>query len=91
MEKLQVIDFYAQWCGPCKMLTPIINQLQEQFKDDENVEVIKYDVDEVPDLAKSFNIKSIPTILFVKNNEVLYKINGATSKSIILGKIDELK
>jgi thioredoxin 1 len=91
MSKLQIIDFYAEWCGPCKMLTPIINQLQEQFKDNETIEVIKYNVDEVPELAKSFNIKSIPTILFVKDDEVLHKINGATSKTNILSKIDELK
>lgn len=90
MEKLQILDFHAKWCGPCNMLMPIIDQISNQYKEDDRVLIEKIDVDEQSDIAKKYSIKTIPTILFIKNDEVLHKINGATSKKNILEKIEEL-
>lgn len=90
-NKLQVLDFHAKWCEPCKMLTPIINQLIDEFKSDETINVEKIDVDEQSDIANKYNVRSVPTILFIKDEEILFKINGATSKKNILDKITELK
>ncbi len=90
MSKLKVIDFYGTFCVPCKMLAPIIDQLITQYSEDENVEVLKLNVEENVELAKSYNIRTVPTILFIKDDEVVHKINGATNKQTILNKINEL-
>ncbi len=91
MKKIQVIDFYAEWCGPCKLISPIFNELKEEFKDDEDVQIIKYDVDSESQLAVEYKIKSIPTILFMKDGVVVERHIGAISKSVILSKIEDLK
>lgn len=90
MSKLTVIDFYGEFCMPCKMLSPIIDQLITQYKDSDNVDIQKLDIEENVELAKLHNIRSVPTILFIKNDEVVDKINGATSKKVILDKIESL-
>lgn len=88
-QKLEVIDFFAEWCGPCKMLTPIINQLKEEYSDSETVEISKIDVDSEKEFAQKFGVRSIPTIIFKRGEEVLFKINGACSKKTITDKIEE--
>lgn len=89
-EKLEMLCFSGVWCNPCKMIAPIINQIMEDNKDNEKIIIKKYDVDENKDFALSLNVRSVPTILFIKNGEVLHKINGATSKKVLLEKIEEL-
>lgn len=89
MKKVKVIDFYADWCQPCKMVLPIINQLIEEFKDNEQVEVVKINVDENSELAKSNSVRSIPTIIFYVDDVETHRINGATNKKTILDKINE--
>lgn len=90
-NKLQVIDFYATWCGPCKLMTPIFDQLIEEYKDNEEVQVIKYDCDSDTKLTTEYKIRSIPTILFIKDGVEIDRIIGATSKKNILEKIENLK
>ena len=87
-NKLEVLNFSASWCGGCTMLKPILTQIVEEYKDNEDIIFEKIDVEEKSDFAKSHNIKSIPVILFIKNGEVIDRINGATSKKIIKDKID---
>ncbi len=78
-DKLVVIDFWAQWCGPCRMLAPIVEELH---KDYEGKAVIgKLDVDNNPEVAMKFNIRSLPTILLIKNGEVVAKQIGLTTKA----------
>ena len=85
-DKLILIDFWAQWCGPCRMLSPTIDDLTNEY---EGKAVIgKVDVDDNPDIAEKFSIRNIPTILFVKNGEVVDKTVGAVPKNEIIDKIE---
>ena len=78
-DKLVMVDFWAQWCGPCRMLAPIVEELH---KDYEGRAVIgKLDVDNNPNVAQQFGIRSLPTILFIKNGEVVGKQIGLTTKA----------
>lgn len=74
-----VIDFWAEWCGPCRMVGPIIDQLTEEYGD---VAVIgKVNVDDYSEIAAEYSVRNIPTIVFVKDGEVVDKIIGAKPKS----------
>ena len=85
-DKLILIDFWAQWCGPCRMLSPTIYDLANEY---EGKAVIgNVDVDDNPDIAEKFSIRNIPTILFVKNGEVVDKTVGAVPKNEIIDKIE---
>jgi len=83
-----VVDFWAEWCGPCRMITPIIDQLSEEF--DGKVLLVKVDVDNCPEITTKFSIRNIPTILFFKNGKVVDKQVGAVSKSVLIAKIETL-
>jgi thioredoxin 1 len=87
-EKLVVIDFWAEWCGPCKMVGPIIEQISEEYK--ESVTVGKLDVDNNDDTTSKYGIRNIPTVLFIKNGEVVDKVVGAGPKNMFTDKIDKL-
>ncbi|MBR2290687.1 MAG: thioredoxin [Prevotella sp.] len=78
-----VVDFWATWCGPCRMIAPIIAKLAEKY--DGKITVGKCDVEENDELAAEFGIRNIPTILFFKNGEVVDKVVGAVSEA----KLDE--
>jgi thioredoxin len=87
-EKPIVIDFGAEWCGPCKTVAPIIEELANEYK--EQVTIGKCDVDASPDLAARYSIRNIPTILFIKNGEVVDKLVGAVPKAKIEEKVKGL-
>ncbi|MFY9362485.1 MAG: thioredoxin, partial [Dysgonamonadaceae bacterium] len=87
-DKPVVIDFWAEWCGPCRMVAPIIEQLAEEYKD--NVIVGKIDVDENNEATTKYGIRNIPTILFIKNGQVVDKIVGAADKRLFVDKINKL-
>ncbi len=87
-DKLVVIDFWAEWCGPCKMVGPIIDQIGEEYKD--RVVVGKLDVDNNDDTTSKYGIRNIPTVLFIKNGEVVDKVVGAGAKNMFTEKINKL-
>jgi len=87
-NELLVIDFWATWCGPCRMIGPAISQLAEEY--DGKITVGKCDVEEGDEVASEFGIRNVPTILFLKNGEVVDKLVGAAPKAKIKEKFDAL-
>ncbi len=75
-EGVALIDFYAEWCGPCKIMSPMIDKLAEENL--EGIKVCKLNVDEAPNTASDFSIMSIPTIMIIKNKEVIKSFVGVT-------------
>ena len=83
-----VVDFWAEWCGPCRMVAPIISELSEEYKD--RAVIAKMDVDSNPETAAKYGIRNIPTILFFKGGEVVDKQVGAVPKTVLATKLDQL-
>ena len=83
-----LVDFFAVWCGPCKMMAPVIDELAEEYAG--KVKIGKFDVDENPVIAERFGIQSIPTILLIKGGEVVDKMVGVQSKDKLMDKLDAL-
>ena len=83
-----VIDFWATWCGPCRMIAPIISELAEEY--DGRITVAKCDVEEADDVAMEFGIRNIPTVLFFKDGKVVDRLVGAVPKAKIQEKFEAL-
>lgn len=84
-DKTVLIDFYADWCGPCRMVSPIVDEIAEERDD---ILVCKVNVDEESELAQQFEVYSIPTLVVMKNGEVTNVSAGARPKSAILALLD---
>lgn len=84
--KLALIDFWAVWCGPCRMLAPVIEELAEEYK--ETAVVGKLDVDTNPEVSMKFGIRSLPTVLLLKDGEIVDKHVGVTTKAVLKQKIE---
>ena len=83
-----VIDLYADWCGPCRMLAPVLDELEEEYAD---VKFCKINVDNDPELAKAFNVSSIPMVAFVKDNTFADMSLGFVPKANLVKLIEEYK
>lgn len=86
--KPMVLDFWAEWCGPCRMVSPIIDELAQEYEG--RVTIGKINVDENDDVVGQFGIRNIPTVIFFKNGEMVDKIVGATSKDKFKEKVENL-
>ena len=84
-SKLVIVDFWATWCGPCRMLSPILDELEEEMAD--QITVVKVNVDDADEIAAQFRIMSIPTLLFFKNGQLLDKTVGAMPKPVLADRI----
>lgn len=82
-----VVDFYADWCGPCKMMAPIVHQLAEEYVG--KVKIGKINVDQNIELAQKYRVMSIPTFVFFQNGQAVQTIVGGMSKNELVMKIDE--
>lgn len=81
-----IVDFYADWCGPCKMIAPALEEIASELQG--RAKVAKVNVDEQSALAQRYNVQSLPTLLYFQNGEVVDQTIGATSKKNILGKLN---
>jgi thioredoxin 1 len=88
-DKLTMIDFWAEWCGPCRAIGPVVEELAKEY--DGKVNIGKVNVDQNPQLSVNFGITSIPAILFVKEGKVVDKLVGSQPKSNFVKKIEALK
>ena len=84
--KLVIVDFWATWCGPCRMLSPLLDEVEEEMAD--KVTVVKVNVDDADEIAMRFRIMSIPTLLFFKDGQIVDKTVGAMPKSVLVDKIN---
>ena len=82
-----VVDFYADWCPPCKMVSPILENLSSEYAD--KVKFVKVDVDDNPELASQFGIMSIPTVIFFKKGSAQDAVVGAVSAAVYKRKVDD--
>ncbi|MCW0484016.1 thioredoxin [Gaoshiqia sediminis] len=87
-DKPVLVDFWAEWCGPCRMVAPVVEELSHDY--DGKLLVTKLDVDSNPDTAVKFGIRNIPTILFFKGGEIVDKHVGAAPKSALAAKVDAI-
>ena len=80
-----VVDFFATWCGPCKLIAPVLDQLAAEF--DGTAKIVKLDVDQAKEVAIQYGVKSVPTLIFFKDGEIADKVVGAQPKSELKNKI----
>jgi len=82
-----LVDFYADWCGPCKMLAPILKQVKSELKD--NIKVIKIDVDKNQNLATQYQVRGVPTMILFKNNQPVWRQSGVLQKQDIINIVNQ--
>ena len=87
-DKPVIVDFWAEWCGPCKMIAPMLDEIAKEKA--ESVKVAKVNVDENQSLSFKYNIRAIPSLLFFKNGQLRDQVTGMTSKKDLLGRIEAL-
>lgn len=82
-----LIDFFAEWCGPCKMMTPILKEVKETLSNE--AIVLKIDVDKNQNLAAKLNVRGVPTLLIYKNNKIVWRQSGIVPKEMLVNKVKE--
>jgi thioredoxin 1 len=87
-DKPVIVDFWAEWCGPCKMIAPLLDEIAREKAD--TVKIAKVNVDENQSLSSKYNIRAIPSLLFFKNGQLRDQVTGMTSKKDLLGRLAAL-
>ena len=88
-KQLVLVDFYADWCGPCKMMSPVLQETKKEVKDD--VKIIKINVDQHQDLATKLMVKGVPTLLLFKNGKMMWRQSGVLTKNQLIEIINQHK
>ena len=86
-SKLVIVNFWAVWCGPCRMISPIVDELEEEMA--QEITVVKVNVDDADEIAARYRIMNIPTLLFIKNGQVVDKTVGAMPKNALADRIKQ--
>jgi thioredoxin 1 len=86
-EKPTLVDFYADWCGPCKMMAPILEEIKSELK--EEVRIVKIDVDKNPGIAQKFQVQGVPTLMVFKNGEIKWRQSGVVPTEYLRKAIQE--
>jgi len=81
-----IVDFWAEWCGPCKMLSPIVDEIDREYSG--KIKICKLDVDSCPEIAAKYSVFSIPTMIIFKNGAPMDKLVGMQSKKVLMEKIE---
>ncbi len=85
-----LVDFFAEWCGPCKLLGPIIKELAKYYEKDVNIKIVKMNIDENPETAQKYNVVSIPTMIIFKSGEKKNELMGVQSKEALTEVVDNI-
>ena len=85
---ITLVDFFAEWCGPCKMLLPIINELESELKD---VNILKVNIDDISELAAKYEVSTIPTLIYFKDGKEVKRTIGFKPKAEIISTLESLK
>ena len=88
INSLVLADFWAEWCGPCRMMNPVIERIKNEYAG--RVEVVKVNADLHPELTEQYGVQSLPTLIFMKNKEVVLRIVGMTPEVNIKGNLDKM-
>ena len=83
-----IIDFYADWCGPCKMMSPVVEELAKEYEG--KAKIAKVNIDQEPEIAEKYDVMSIPNFVFIKNGKLVDRQIGATAKAKLVQKLDNL-
>ncbi len=88
-EQIVLVDFFATWCGPCKMMSPILDQLKEQLSD--GLRILKVDVDKNPAVAAQYQVRGVPTLILFKNGKVLWRQSGVVDLTTLTQTVEQFK
>ena len=83
--ELVIVDFFATWCAPCKMIAPILDELQEEFEG--KVDIVKIDTDQAKEIARTYGVRGLPTLIFFKEGDIVDKVTGVQPKAALHEKI----
>lgn len=86
----ELLDFWAEWCGPCKVMEPVLDEIEKEYKNKLTIKKLNVDEEQNQALVEQYHIMSVPTYIFIKNGEVVSQVIGAQSKDIFTKKIDSL-